>query len=91
MLKALIEEQMVLDLQENKDRKMEQFVKRMIDERDNLAGKVKRLDAFINDTSAQSKFKALSKEEQELDKKQLEFMKGYLSCLQERIKLHTSN
>ena len=68
---------------------MELFVKRMIDERDNLAGKVKRLDAFINDTSAQSKFK--SKEEQELDKKQLEFMKGYLSCLQERIKLHISN
>ena len=68
---------------------MEQFVKRMIDERDNLAAKVKRLSAFISDTSAQSKFKALSKEEQELDKKQLEFMKGYLSCLQERIKMHT--
>lgn len=82
---------MVLDQQENKDRKMEQFVKRMIDERDNLAGKIKRLDAFISDTSPQSKFKTLSKEEQELDKKQLEFMKGYLSCLQERIKLHTSN
>jgi hypothetical protein len=69
---------------------MEQYVKRMLDEEEALKGKIKRLSQFINDTSSQSKFKELSKEEQELDKKQLEFMKGYLSCLQERIKIHTS-
>lgn len=67
---------------------MEQFVKRMKDEEQLLSAKIKRLSDFINDTSSQSKFKSLSKEEQELDKKQLEFMKGYHSCLQERIKLH---
>lgn len=69
---------------------MEQYVKRMLDEEEALKGKIKRLSQFINDTSSQSKFKELSKEEQELDKKQLEFMEGYLSCLQKRIKIHTS-
>lgn len=67
---------------------METFVKRMLDESKDLEGKVNRLEKFINDKDPQAKFKALSATEQELDKKQLEYMKGYLDVLDKRIEIH---
>lgn len=70
---------------------MEQFVKRMKNEAEDLEGKVNRLEKFVNDDSAQSKFKQLSKEEQEMDKQQLAYMKGYLGILKQRIKLHEND
>lgn len=70
---------------------MQGFVKRMHEEENSLQGKINKLDKFINDTSIQAKFKTLSEEEQELDKKQLEYMKGYLEILQKRIKLHEND
>lgn len=70
---------------------MQGFVKRMHDEENSLQGKINKLEKFINDESSQAKFKTLSKEEQDLDKEQLEHMKGYLEVLQKRIKLHEND
>lgn len=67
---------------------MEAFVKRMIEESKDLEGKVNRLGKFINDKDPQARFKTLSATEQELDKKQLEYMKGYLDILDKRIEIH---
>lgn len=67
---------------------METFVKRMLDESKDLEGKANRLEKFINDKDPQAKFKTLSATEQELDKKQLEYMKGYLDVLDKRIEIH---
>lgn len=70
---------------------MQGFVKRMHEEENSLSGKVNKLETFINDSSIQAKFKTLSEEEQELDKKQLEYMKGYLEILRKRIALHEND
>lgn len=67
---------------------MEAFIKRMIEESKDLEGKTNRLEKFINDKDSQARFKTLSEEEQNLDKKQLEYMKGYLEILNKRIELH---
>lgn len=67
---------------------MEAFVKRMIEESKDLEGKVNRLEKFINDKDPQARFKTLTATEQDLDKKQLEYMKGYLEVLDKRIEIH---
>ena len=70
---------------------MQNFVKRMLEEQKSLEEKINKLEEFINDPSSQARFKTLSKQEQELDKKQLEYMKGYSETLQKRIELHEND
>ena len=64
---------------------MEDFLKRMLVEREDLTGKVKRLGRVITDKPFR-----ISDEELDLMKSQLSGMKTYLEALSKRIKLHES-
>lgn len=63
---------------------MEAFIERMIVEKNELQDKVTKLENFING----EKFKELKGLEQVYLKKQLKFMKGYLSVLRQRINFY---
>ena len=63
---------------------METFVERMIVEKNELQGKVTKLENFVNG----EKFKELKGLEQVYLKEQLKFMRGYLSVLRQRINFY---
>ena len=63
---------------------MEQFVVRMIREKEDLEGKIKRLAKALSDTSTSR----ISSEEKPIMEDQLHHMKDYLECLEKRIEMH---
>jgi len=60
---------------------MEDFQQRVVDEKEELDGKIERLDAFANGDV----FGTLPAEEQERMSRQLQIMRDYSSVLDERI------
>lgn len=69
---------------DNKEGKMLQFVKRMITEREDLEGKIKRLRAALENRDLH-----LGKEQVDLINQQLEHMSGYNDTLCKRIALES--
>lgn len=65
---------------------MEQFVVKMIREKEDLEGKIKHLSKALEETSTSR----VSSEEKELMRDQLGSMRGYLKCLEQRIELHSN-
>lgn len=65
---------------------MLQFVKRMITEREDLEGKIKRLKAALENRDLH-----LGKEQIDLLNQQLGFMRGYHDTLCKRIALESKN
>lgn len=59
---------------------MQQYVERMIREKEDLDGKIKRAERAVTDKPFN-----LTKEEEEMLRKQIEYMKGYAGVLDDRI------
>ena len=65
---------------------MQLFVKRMIEERDALASKIKKADTAVN-----SNLYGMSDDDKSLLSEQLGYMKEYLRVLNKRISIHEKN
>lgn len=65
---------------------MQLFVKRMIEERDALASKIKKAD-----TAVKSNPYGMSDDDKSLLSEQLGYMKEYLRVLNKRISIHEKN
>lgn len=63
---------------------MKAFVERMVVEKDELQDRVTKLENFVNGEN----FRELKGLEQAYLKKQLKFMRGYLSVLRQRINFY---
>ena len=73
----------LFNLKYRKEKFMEDFIERLIDEKNEVSGRAAKLEVFV-DTD---KFKEIDSEQQMLLRIQLKSMHTYIQCLHERLVL----